>query len=80
MMIEPEQRVISSLEKLCDELNIDSMDLDDVVHDAVSGWASDANNGGMPDQLKLLIMLWGHEGTVNYLENFADELSASRRG
>ena len=49
-------------------LRIESRDLDDVVHDAVSSTASAVNNGGLSAQIAFLIEQLGTEETKRLIE------------
>ena len=46
---------LSALRKLVDELQIDSLDMDELVIDVHMANASNINNGGVDEQLKYLM-------------------------
>lgn len=60
-----------SLKMRLEEKGIESSSLDDLVHDAASKAASDANNGGLESQLTFLTdtLDWTEEDIISMLEH-----------
>jgi hypothetical protein len=60
----------TELKKVFLEKGIECSHLDDVVHDAASSKASDANNGGLDTQLEFLLSTceWTPQDILNALE------------
>lgn len=54
---------MQTLSALCERLEIESEDLDDLVYHLATQQASDVNNAGLNEQLKFICAHLGHEAT-----------------
>ncbi|MGY1969643.1 hypothetical protein ACW9HH_35940 [Nocardia gipuzkoensis] len=70
---DPEQSEVQRLNELAESLGIDSEDLDDHLHDAISRTASDINNGGLEKQVQALIEHLGPRETEDIIRAAAAE-------
>ncbi|WP_280248264.1 MULTISPECIES: hypothetical protein [Nocardia] len=68
-----EQSEVQRLSQLAESLAIDSEDLDDYVHDAISLTASDINNSGLAKQVHALIEHLGPRETEGIIRAAAAE-------
>lgn len=62
---------LKKLRTKADELGLD--EVDDLIHDLFSAEASDVNNGGLDEQLEVLIGKWGYQATLEAIEKDAAE-------
>ena len=60
---QPEDEHVARMVALAEELRIEDIDLDDLVHDLVSRMGSDINNGGIHDQITYLLGELGEADT-----------------
>lgn len=53
------------------QAGFESVNLDDIVHDAASSLATNANNGGLDDQIEFLVTTcgWTEEQIMEALQN-----------
>jgi len=65
--------VAEQLVKKCESAGLQPEDLDELVHDLASSYASDANNGGMDEQLRYLVEGLGAEHTERQIDDLIGE-------
>lgn len=70
-----ENDVIARLVEKAEAGGLEAEDLDEAVHTAASQMASDANNGGLEEQVRFLVSILGVEETRQLLEDLIDDRS-----
>ena len=65
--------VVERLVNKAESAGLKSEDLDEMVHDLVSGVASDINNGGLEDQVKYLVAGLGTQDTERQIDELIEE-------
>src|SRR5271157_3958780 len=64
--------VVERLVNKADSAGLQAEDLDEMVHDLVSGVASDINNGGLEEQVKYLVEGLGAQDTERQIDELIE--------
>ena len=64
---------VTRLTALANKLKVRESSLDEHIHDLASSMASDANNGGVSEQIRFLLTHWGESAQIEVERIITDE-------